>query len=310
MSPEWKGHVERWMRAKVLGGCVPRTLERYRRTVERVLQELARDRRPTNPAQWTVEEGLRIKALLHADRWSMTVLSDFARSAGSNAIREAGIPPKPAPTHVRWLSRDQVRAIVATCRSDPLLGFVAFLGLGQGLRRIEWQRLRPGDVDLEGRRLLVRGKGRSRPKVEWVPMHPAFPEVYRAYAVARERLIREVTQRRPGLTVPDALLLHRGPGGLTGFSLSGLDLLVRRIELRARQKGCAVRLSSHMFRRSGATLLEEALLEAPRASPDGVYRVVQGFLRHENLATTMRYLESNPHRQRRALVRFAEAVPW
>ncbi len=71
-----------------------------------------------------------------------------------------------------------------------------------------------------------------------------------------------------------------------------------------------VHLSTHMFRRSGATLLEETLLNSPQASRDGVYRTVQEFLRHENLATTMKYLESNPRRQRRALERYGQVFPW
>ena len=74
--------------------------------------------------------------------------------------------------------------------------------------------------------------------------------------------------------------------------------------------GEAVRLSSHMLRRSGATLLETTLLASPEASRDGVYRTVQAFLRHANLGTTMKYLESNPGRQERALERYALALPW
>lgn len=310
MPVGWQDRVDRWMRTKQLGGCVPRTLDRYRHTVERLLRAMARAGRATDPASWTVEDGLWVKAFLRAERWSLTVVSDFARSFGSNAVREAGIPAKAAPIHVQWLSRDQVAAIVGAVRSDPLLGFVAFLGLGQGLRRVEWQRLRCADVDLPGRRLLVRGKGRSRPKLQWVAMHPEFPAAFGAWSRERERLVARARRLHPECPVPQELLLHAAPRGLAPYSLSGLDLLVHRIELRARARGSTAHLSSHMFRRSGATLLEEALLESPAASVDGVYRVVQGFLRHENLATTMRYLESSPRRQRRALVRFAQAVPW
>jgi integrase len=112
------------------------------------------------------------------------------------------------------------------------------------------------------------------------------------------------------VVIPEELLVHPGPGGLRGYSRSGLDLLVHRIEQKVRALGFPVQLSSHMFRRSGATLLEEALLASPEASKDGVFRVVQGFLRHESLATTMRYLEANPARQERALERYAQALPW
>ncbi len=65
-----------------------------------------------------------------------------------------------------------------------------------------------------------------------------------------------------------------------------------------------------MFRSSSATLLEETLLESPEASCDGVHRTVQKFLRHENLATTMKYLESSPRRQLKALDHCAPAFPW
>jgi hypothetical protein len=87
-------------------------------------------------------------------------------------------------------------------------------------------------------------------------------------------------------------------------------LFVARIERRLRQSGLDLHLSSHMFRRTGATLLEEALLREPEGPVDGVYRVVQGFLRHESISTTMRYLESNPGRQRTALERYRRLLPW
>ena len=158
--------------------------------------------------------------------------------------------------------------------------------------------------------MLVRGKGRSHPKLQWVPIHPSFPEIFGRFAEHRARLVEAARIRHPTSTIPTEALVHPSPDGLRPYSLGGLDLLVRRIEQRVVRAGLPVRLSSHMFRRSGATLLEEAMLAAPDSSPDGVYRVLQGFLRHENLATTMRYLESNPARQARALVRFAQAVPW
>jgi hypothetical protein len=64
-----------------------------------------------------------------------------------------------------------------------------------------------------------------------------------------------------------------------------------------------------MFCRSAATFLERVMLQSPEASRDRVYRTLQGFLRHENLATTMRYLEADPSRQERAMEAFARALP-
>lgn len=298
------------MRSKESRGLVPRTLSQYRRVVGKVLRGLHRDGRPTDPARWKLADALRIRELVHGHHWELTILSDFARASGNNVIREAGIPTKPAPTHIRWLTKSQVEAIVRETRDDPLLAFVAFLGLAQGLRRVEWRRMRMEDIDLDGRRLLVRGKGRGHPKLQWVPLHPSFPEIYGRFSAYREGLVRAARLRHPGSVVPPEALVHRSRDGLRQYSLGGLDLLVRRIQHRVTRAGLPVRLSSHMFRRSGATLLEEAMLASPEGSPDGIYRVLQGFLRHENLATTMRYLESNPARQARALVQFAQAVPW
>ncbi len=302
--------LERWMRTKELRACVPSTLRRYRQTVEAVLRSMARCGRPLQPSRWTLDDALWIKSRPQSHRWSLSIVSDFARSFGNDVIREAGIPSASSPIHVRWLSRNDAETILRATRGDPLLSFITMLGLGQGLRRVEWQRLRLDDVDLTGNRLLVRGKGRAHPKLQWVPLHPGFPEVYRQYVPYRERLIAEAHRRNPDCAVPSEAIVHRSPAGLAPYSSGGLDLLVRDIERKARAMGASIRLSSHMFRRSGATLLEEALLETPRPSPDGIYRVIQGFLRHENLATTMRYLESNPARQRRALARFAQALPW
>jgi integrase len=82
------------------------------------------------------------------------------------------------------------------------------------------------------------------------------------------------------------------------------------IERRLAALGVIVKLSTHMLRRSGATFLEKTLLSSPGASKDGVYRSVQEFLRHENIATTMRYLERDPSRQRRAMEAFGNAFDW
>jgi len=305
--------LERWMKGKESRSLVPRTLSRYRRAIATLLEALRREGRPTDPSKWTLEDALRIRSLLHGGVWELGIAADFARSFGNNVLKEAGLPGKPpASGRVRWLSKLEVEAIVRATREDPLLAFVAFLGLGQGLRRVEWQRLQVGDIDLPGRRLLVRGKGRSHPKLQWVAMHPAFPQLFEGFARYRDGLVKKARARHPARPVAPEALVHPTPKGLAPYSSSGLDNLVRQIEQRVRKEegGVAVRLSSHMFRRSGATLLEEALLKSPNASIDGVYRVVQGFLRHDNLVTTMRYLEANPARQRRALVEFAQAIPW
>ncbi|MGA7922607.1 MAG: site-specific integrase [Thermoplasmata archaeon] len=208
------------------------------------------------------------------------------------------------------MSEDTAHAIFVVTRSHPSLRLVALLGLGQGLRRIEWLRLRVSDFDLEGNRLLVRGKGRAHAKLIWVPLHPAVPDAFRDYLRRRTRVIERFRRTAPSAPIPDELFIHVVKGTLRPYSTNGMDRWVTQIERMLCQKGFQVKLSSHMFRRSGATLLERTLLRSPDASRDGVYRTLQGFLRHDNLATTMRYLEADPSRQQRAMIAFAEALPW
>ena len=302
----------RWLESKRRKGCVPSTVREYQRVVVHALLFLRAQGRPLDPTDWTLEDAERIKQSRHEDSRSLQVVADFARFAGSRVLDEAGIPPAPARKNVRWLTRDEVRAVLEAVSDDPLLSFVAMLGLGHGMRRVEWRRLRLEDVDLPNGRLLIRGKGRATPKIVSSPLHPAFPAIFERYLAYRQELVDEALLRYPGSPVPPEALvmLSKVAQGLRAYSDTALDQLVHAIEERTADRGRPVHLSSHMFRRSGATMLEEALLESPEASRDGVYRAVQEFLRHENLATTMRYLESNPRRQRNALDHYGQAFPW
>lgn len=310
--PSGTDRAQRWLESKRRKGCVPSTVREYQRLVTQVLIFQRSRGRPLDPAVWTLEDAVRIKEFWHSDPRNLQVLADFARFAGSRVMEEAGIPPTPPRRNVRWLSREESRLVLEAVRDDPLLSFVALLGLGQGLRRIEWRRLRLEDVDLPNGRMLVRGKGRATPKLVWSPLHPAFPGIYGRYLEHRQRLVEDALLRYPGSPVPPEVLVmpSKMAQGLRAYSDTALDQLVRAIEAKVAHVGKPLRLSSHMLRRSGATLLEEALLDSPEASRDGVYRSVQEFLRHENLATTMRYLESNPRRQRRALDQYGQALPW
>ncbi len=304
--------LQRWLDAKRRKGCVPGTLQRYERVVNKVLITLRAEGKEANATRWTLEDALHIKELRHHDNWTLLILADFARFAGSKVFEEVGIPPAPPRRRVRWLTKEEVSAILEATRDDPLLSFVALLGLGQGMRRVEWLRLRVEDVDLAQGRLLIRGKGRATPKLAYAPLHPAFPPIFSRFLAYRDQVVREARLRFPGSTIPpEALLMpSKYAHGLRPYTQAGINRVLRSIERKVRDRGREVRLSTHMFRRSGATMLEEALLESPQASRDGVYRMVQEFLRHENLATTMKYLESNPRRQRKALDQFGQAFPW
>ena len=208
------------------------------------------------------------------------------------------------------MTEETAQAIFSVTRSDPGLRLIALLGLGQGLRRIEWIRLRVTDFDVEGSRLLVRGKGRGRAKLDWTPLHTAVPDAFRDYLRVRRQTVRGALRQAPLASVPEELFIHASKGRLRPYGVGGMDRWVLRIEKKLAGRGVHVRLSSHMFRRSAASFLERTLLRSPEASRDGVYRTLQGFLRHENLATTMRYLEADPSRQQRAMEAFAHALPW
>lgn len=158
--------------------------------------------------------------------------------------------------------------------------------------------------------MLVRGKGHGAPKMAWVPLHPSFASVWGRYLRLRERLIARERRRSPGLRIPSEALIHLWRGELTTYTDSGLDRIVQRLGQATFGPEAGRRLASHMLRRSGATLLEEVLLRGRSPTLDGVYRSVQAFLRHEDLTTTMRYLQGNPARQRQALLDYGRALPW
>ncbi|MCI4351808.1 MAG: hypothetical protein L3K14_00235 [Thermoplasmata archaeon] len=91
---------------------------------------------------------------------------------------------------------------------------------------------------------------------------------------------------------------------------AGVNRWMLILQRRPAARRIVVKLSIHALRRSGATLLERTLLRSPEASRDGVYRTVQGFLRHENIATRMRYLEPDPSCQAAAMRVIADELPW
>lgn len=195
-------------------------------------------------------------------------------------------------------------------RADRRLRLVLLLGLGQGLRRVEWLRLQVGDIDLDSNRLLVRGKGRGQEKRVWMGMHPALAPALRDYLWWRGRRVQRYLRKYPLTPVPPELFIHRRGERLIPYGEGGANRWMLILQRRLAARGILVKLSTHMLRRSGATLLERTLLQSPDSARDGVYRTVQGFLRHESIATTMRYLEADPARQAAAMQAFANALPW
>ncbi|MGI0132125.1 MAG: tyrosine-type recombinase/integrase [Thermoplasmata archaeon] len=302
--------IGRWLSLKRERGCLPTTIAQYRWVVRRALTRLAQAGRTTNPARWSADDARFLRRRLGDDPWQLAILADLARFSRNFVFHEVGLPKRGPPTRVRWLSEEQARAVLDVTRKDRMLRLVALLGIGQGLRRVEWLRMRVEDIDVAGARILVRGKGRGQPKMAWMPMHPALPDALRDYLWWRDRKVRRMLRRNPLTPVPPELFLHRRGEALIPYGGGGANRWMLIVQRRLGELGVAVKLSTHMLRRSGATLLEKTLLNSPETSRDGVYRSVQEFLRHENLATTMRYLEADPSRQRRAMDVFGQALNW
>ena len=302
--------LERWLLSKEHRRCTEGTRRRYREIAQRATRFQQRRGRPFNPLRWKREDLDVLREKVARSRWAFSILLDFIRFSGNPRVRDASLPAQQRTGRVRWLDKDTMVAIAARSKRDPLLALVAILGLGQGMRRVEWRRLLVTDVDLPGRRMLVRGKGRGSPKLAWVPLHPSFPAIWLRYLCLRDQLIARLPARSSGARSRLEALVHLRKGQLVPYSDSGLDRVVRRLGRMVSTGQSEVRISSHMLRRSGATLLEEVLLKSPRPTLDGVYRSVQAFLRHDDLTTTMRYLQGNPARQRRVMADYGRALPW
>lgn len=300
----------RWFASKREKGCLPATLRHYRWAVRHATALLRQAARPTDPRQWSEEDARWLRHRLRDDVWQLNVLADLARFSRNLVFNEVGLPRRGPPIRVRWLTEAQERALIQVTRKDRFLRLVVLLGLGQGLRRIEWIRLRVSDVDLAGRRLLVRGKGVGGAKKVWMPLHPALGPAFQDFLEWRDLRISRWLRAFPLLPVPDELLIHRKGERLVPYGDGGANGWMSILERRLAAIGVPIKLSTHMLRRSGATLLEKTLLRSPEAARDGVYRAVQGFLRHESIATTMRYLEADPGRQAAAMEAFASALPW
>jgi len=154
--------VGRWYAAKRERGCQPDTVRRYRWVVRHATGLLRRAGRTPDPRRWTVNDGRWLRRHLHDDVWQLSVLADLARFSRNFVFNEVGLPRRGPPQRVRWLSEEAARALIEVTRNDRGLRLVVLLGLGQGLRRIEWLRLQVGDIDLDGTDCGFGGRGGAK----------------------------------------------------------------------------------------------------------------------------------------------------
>ncbi len=176
--------------------------------------------------------------------------------------------PIDRPDDVQPFSADQVAALLAAARKSryPMRDeTILLLLLDTGMRASELCGLRVSDVDVQGRRMLVEGKGGKRREL------PLCPTTARAVW----RYLR-ATPRKEG----DWLFIaRRGPGVGGPMTRNGLKQLVVRLGAAAGVH--AVRCSPHTFRHTFAT-------EFLRGG--GQPGTLQRMLGHTSMRMTMRYV--------------------
>jgi len=178
-------------------------------------------------------------------------------------------PPSAPP--VEPYSREELKRLLAVCDLDIRTGArftglrnkaMLLLFLDSGLRRAEMANLHLGDLDLEGKRVRVMGKGG---KIGIVPFSPKTAKVLWAYLV--ERKVRAKA---------DALWLTEEG---VSFSVDGLDSWFSRLKKRA---GVTSPGGVHRLRHTAA-------LWYLRGAKDSF--LLQLFLRHESLEMSRRYTQ-------------------
>lgn len=153
-----------------------------------------------------------------------------------------------------------------------------------GLRRAEIAALTVGDVDLAGRRLMIRGKGRQ--ESEPISMPALVADRARDYLAMRGDLPAEA----PLLASAD--LAGRGDGGLTANGI------YRRVQRLATLAGVAGRVTPHGLRHAAITAALDEL--------EGDVRKVRAFARHAKAETTLVYDD----RRRDVGGEVAELLAW
>lgn len=249
-----------WMRAQA---WTDRTIKNRTQTIGFLARHIDRD-----PSTATA---LEVRAFLGRSGWApgtrvryFNDLRAWFRWLVSDGHREddpmAALPkPKLPRADLDVISTEDVRRLLAAsmyARTRTMMILAAY----QGLRASEIARVRSDDVDLEGERLLVLGKGGVRAVL---PLHPV--------------VARRAELHGPGWWFPQQ------QHGTNSKTKSGGPVLGESVTDAVRQtmKRAGVRGSCHSLRHWYAT-------ELLRQDVD--LRTIQQLMRHSSLATTERYL--------------------
>ena len=280
----WDTHVSDFLRDKRSTDPVWESwLSRMRwelRRLPRLLETVGHPVRLRSPRNVTAE---CIRSLRSGLRWESATfaihfqaLRQFLRWGRNPIALDPSLwrLPSRAPTHRRWLTRDQLVSLYRSARGAEKV-LIALEGFN-GLRRVEVLRLRVKDVLESEGSLRVLGKGRHGGKWRNIPMQAEV-----------RRLLRSWTQRKGAdqRVVP--------------YSVSGADLLLLRAAQRAGFPNRGVRVSHHDLRRTFGRL----------ANASGMNLVsLQGLYGHASPELSAHYIGLDVDQLRGALDRMGSFI--
>lgn len=205
------------------------------------------------------------------------------RSNPALGLKRLVRPPNKGVRQHRWLTSEEIHALLAACRDGELLGqrdeVLLTLGFMTGLRVHEISKLQWPDVSLTQRTISLIGKG-EKPATVGISVQLAGSlklwkqEAEGPYVVPAMHA-QWLAEQRGG--APVSIDWH------TGLGRQGIALAINRRSELAGIERCA----PHDMRRSYAGLLEA------KGVP---IQDISKALRHSDIATTQRYLEDNPAR--------------
>jgi integrase len=235
---------------------------------------------PITPAQFRVTH---VDLLKRSLSWSpatfaihFNALRRFLRWAGNPLATSRGVWAVPGQTagRRRWLTPDQLARLYRAARGrDRVL--VALEGFN-GLRRVEVLRLRLKDVDFEGQRLHVLGKGRNGGKWRTLPMFSETGKVLRGLTEGLDQNARVIP-----------------------LSRSGADIVLRRAANRAGFPGLGLRVSHHDLRRTFGRIAHKAGMDLVQ---------LKNLYGHASLDQTVHYIGLDEDEMRAGLNRLASFI--
>lgn len=282
--PSWSDSVERFVGQRRSEGLVGELWLRRMRwellRVPRLLRALRAAPIPSAPLDFGPAHLAAIRAGMPWEKPTFAIhfaaLRPFLKWAGHPLGADGGAwrLPSGEPSHRRWLTRDQLVALLAKASGAARL-LVGLEGLN-GLRRVEALRLRVKDVFLPEATLRVLGKGRNGGRWRRIPLHPALVAPLGAW-------VRD----RP----PDARVLP--------YSRSGADLLLQSAARAAGFPDRGLRVSHHDLRRTFGRLAAKAGMNLVQ---------IKNLLGHASVDMTAHYIGLDADEMREGLGRLAVFV--